>query len=716
MRYRIVYDKPGRLRVRYGPDQFSPAQGYGIARLLMDCADILKVSACSVNGSILVVYKGEGRAQALALLSERSPRSFPEAEPRDADQTDELDNGFFQKVARMSVWHLFKKMLPAPIRIGITLYNAMGCWRVGVHSLMQGKLNVSVLDAASIGAAVFQRDFKTASTVMFLLKLSEHLEDYTRKRTQTALIQSLAINVDTVWRVSENGEETAIPTAQLREGECVRVRSGSLIPVDGVVSQGDAMINEASMTGESLPVHKGTGSAVYAGTVIEEGNVVIRVTALAEKSRIQQIVDLVENSESLKASTQSRAEHLADAIVPFSFLGALLVGGLTRSLTKGLSVLMVDYSCAIKLSTPIAVISAMREASTRRMMVKGGKFLEEFAEADTIVFDKTGTLTAACPKVEQVLDFTGRGEEEILRIAACIEEHFPHSMARAVTRAAEEKQLRHREEHAEVKYVVAHGVATELHGRRALIGSRHFIFEDEGISCTPEQEAEIEAAAHGRSVLYLSLGDALAGVLLISDPPRPEAAEAVRLLRGLGINRMIMLTGDQEAAAKEVCHSLGIDDYRAQVLPADKASIIEQLRREGRRVIMVGDGVNDSPALAAANVSVAMKDASDLAREVADITLLSSDLRELSVLRRLSTGMLSRIGLNYKLILIINSLLLGCGIAGWLTPGAVALLHNASTMGISAGSMRPYLEREENKLLTVPKWLAKLGDQRKTTV
>ena len=526
---------------------------------------------------------------------------------------------------------------------------------------------------------------------MFLLNFSGLLEDYTRRRTQTALTQSLAIHVDTVWLVGEDGGERPLPMSRLAAGDVIRVRSGSMIPVDGTVTGGDAMVNEASMTGESLPVHKREGSVVYAGTALEEGSLTVRVTALAGESRIQQIVHLIESSEGLKAGAQSRAEHLADAIVPFSFLGAVAVGLATRSLTKALSVLMVDYSCAIKLSTPIAVISAMREAAAHRVMVKGGKFLEAFAEADTVVFDKTGTLTAACPTVEQVLDLSGRGEDELLRLAACIEEHFPHSMARAVTRAAQARGLRHEEEHAEVEYVVAHGVATTIHGQRALIGSHHFIFEDEGTTCSPEQAAAIEAAAQGRSVLYLAIGGSLAGALLVSDPPRPEAARALAGLRRLGIRRLVMLTGDQEAAARAVCRSLGLDAYRAQVLPADKAAVVEGLRAGGHKVIMVGDGINDSPALAAADVSVAMKDASDLAREVADITLLSSDLEELCVLRRLSRGMLDRIGRNYRFILAFNSALLALGVAGILPPATTALLHNASTMAISAGSMRPYL-------------------------
>ena len=692
MRYTIAYDRPGRLRVRFGPDAFTREQGYGIAALLLGCPGIISAETCAVNGSVLVLYRDGGRAAALSALDGLRRASLPTGTPQTADQLREVDDHFLRRVAGLTARHFLKKwFLPMPLRCLLTLCDAARYWREGLNSLKEGRLDVAVLDAASIAGAILQREWSTAGSVMYLLRLSGLLEDYTRKRTQTSLRQSLAIHVDTVWRVDADGREEQIPMGSLALGERIRIRAGALIPVDGVVTGGDAMVNEASMTGESLPVHKREGSAVYAGTVLEEGNLVVQTTALAGESRIQQIVGLIENSEALKAGAQSKAERLADAIVPFSFAGALAVGLLTRNLTRALSVLMVDYSCAIKLSTPIAIISAMREASAHRIMVKGGKYLEAFAEADTIVFDKTGTLTAACPQVEGVLDFTGRGEDELLRCAACMEEHFPHSMARAVTRAAQERGLNHEERHAEVEYVVAHGVATTLEGERALIGSRHFIFEDEGATCTPEQEARIEAAANGRSVLYLAIGGKLAGALFISDPPRPEAALAIAALRKLGIKRVIMLTGDQETAARAVCAKLGIDEFRAQVLPADKAALVEGYKAGGHKLIMVGDGVNDSPALAAADVSVAMKDASDLAREVADITLLSSDLRELAALRRLSQRMLRRIEHNYRAILAINTSLLGLGVAGVLPPTTTALLHNASTMAISAASMRPYL-------------------------
>lgn len=701
MKFLTVYDKPGRLRVRFGPGTFNKKQGCQIADLLLQCKGVAAVDTCAVNGSVLISYTGIHREQCLKLLNELQFDAPPESVSLNDYSGRHIDRRFTLQILSLTLRHFLKKLLPfllplpLPFRYVITLLQAMSYWRAALRSLATGRLDVAVLDAASIGGAILQRQWNTASSIMYLLRLSGLLEDYTRKKTQTALAQSLTIHIDTVWLVLKDGIETSIPMKQLKEGDQIRVRAGSLIPIDGMVTHGDAMVNESSMTGESLPVHRHAGSAVYAGTVLEEGTLTIQVTALADKSRIQQIVSLIESSEALKADTQCHAEHLADAIVPFSFLGSIAVGLLTRNLTKALSVLMVDYSCAIKLSTPIAIISAMREAADHRIMVKGGKFLEAVAGADTVVFDKTGTLTAACPWVEKILDFTGMGEDELLRIAACIEEHFPHSMARAVTRAAQEKGLNHEENHAEVEYVVAHGLATTLSGTRALIGSHHFIFEDEGTTCTDEQLRQIEAAADGMSVLYLAFDNRLAGVLFISDPPRPEAKRAIASLRKLGIRRIMMLTGDQDTAARSVCLTLGIDEFKAQVLPADKAALVESYKSNGSRLIMVGDGINDSPALAAADVSIAMKDASDLAREVADITLLSSDLQDLAALRLLSRGMLRRIHRNYWMILTFNSLLLLTGIAGVLPPTTTALLHNVSTMAISASSMRSFLETKD---------------------
>ncbi len=691
MRYDIVYDRPGRMRVRCGANVFTREEGYGIAGLLRKGAEASEVRVCPVNGSILIFYPQGRRQTIFAILDGLRRCALPKGRPRDNDIKREIDDDFFKQVSALVTGHLLKNLLPPPIRLLLNIKNAISFWKDGAESLLSGRLDVPVLDASSIGAAFCQRDMKTAGSIMFMLRLSGLLEEYTRKRTTTILTQSLAVNVDSLWIVGEDGRERLTPMSEVKKGQTARIRTGSLIHVDGTVSDGDAMVNEASMTGESLPVHKRCGVTVYAGTVVMEGSIDVKITALPQESRIQQIVGLIENSEELKAGVQNRAEQLADRIVPFSFAGALAAWFFTGSASKALSVFMVDYSCGIKLSASISVISAMREAASRRIMVKGGKFLEAFAQADTIIFDKTGTLTEACPRVRNVLSFGGYDEDDILRTAACIEEHFPHSMARAVVRAAEEKGLTHEERHADVEYVVAHGVVTRLEGKRALIGSAHFVFEDEKTIYTEEQKEAVKRAAEGGSALYLAMGGELAGVIFIDDPPRSEAAQTIAALRKRGIKKVVMLTGDSEDAARAVSETLGIDEYRSQVLPDKKAEIVESYKRNGGKVIMAGDGVNDSPALAAADVSVSMKDSSDIAREVADITLLSADLRELVVLRELSERLFTRIDKNYKFIIGFNTALLIMGLTGLMAPGRTAVLHNASTMGISALSTRPLL-------------------------
>ncbi len=695
MRYQVIYDTPGRLRVRCGQYAFSQEQGYGIASLLFARKGVKEVTTRAVNGSILIYYEIGAKEDILRFLNGLQRENIPTVEEPDCANIQRVDDWFQKQLVRLLVRRfLVRTLVPSPIRFFLTVLRALRYWRSGWNCLMRGHMGVEVLDAVSIGAAMCQGSHNTASSIMFLLSLSGLLEEYTRQRTRGELTNSLAIHVDQVWLVDENGKEVPIPMSQLAVHNCIRVRAGSLIPVDGVVIQGEAMVNESAMTGESLAVRKAEGAAVYAGTTVEEGAIQLQVTALTADSRISQIVDLIDQSEELKAGVQSRAERLADAIVPFSFLGAVVVALITRNLTKALSVLMVDYSCAIKLSTPIAVISAMREASLHHMMVKGGKYLEAFASADTIVFDKTGTLTEACPKVVDIIPFGDYTREEVLRISACIEEHFPHSMARAVVRRAEEEGLHHEEEHAEVEYVVAHGVSTRLHGQKAMIGSYHFIFEDEKTLLDERQQQEVEKAINGHSALYLAINGKLAGIICISDPPRKEAAQVIAQLRQLGVEHVVMMTGDHENAARQACRQMGIHCWWSQVLPEDKATLVTRLKEQGRRVIMVGDGINDSPALAAADVSVAMKDSSDLAREVADITLLSADLEELVILRKLSVAMMQRIQRNYRLILQFNSLLLGLGLGGILQPATTALLHNVSTMAISAGSMRLYLKEK----------------------
>lgn len=691
MQYTIIHDLPGRMRIRGGMYAFTREESVSLEEYLETIPYVCNVSANHKNGSILILYQKNCRADLLSVLTSIRIKNLPEPSVYGLE-TKRTDEAFVRDLTLLLFRRfVIRPLLPLPIRRIRTIVRACSYFGRGGSSLLHGRLDTSVLDASAIGAAILQGDTKTASSIMFLLKLSGLLEDYTKKRTRNALVHSLAINVDRVWVKNADGE-MLIPISQVSQSDQVIVRTGTMIPVDGMISSGDAMVNESSMTGEPLPVHKTTGATVYAGTVVEEGEITVAVRSLGGETRINKIVDLIDQSEALKADVQNKAEQLADSIVPYSFLGAAGIFLLTGNLTRALSVLMVDYSCALKLSTPISVISAMREASTMNIMVKGGKYLEEFALADTIVFDKTGTLTVASPKVVDVIHFAGYTKQDVLRTAACLEEHFPHSVARAIVRKAAEENLKHCEEHAAVEYVVAHGIATKLHGKRALIGSAHFIFDDEGVPLGDEERAVIEKESeHGRSLIFLAIGDQLAGIICIEDAIRPMAEEVITSLKDLGITNVVMITGDGEATARAVASTIGIDRYYSQVLPEDKAAIINDLKASGRKVIMIGDGVNDTPGLAAADVSVAMKDASDIAQEVADITLLSADLRELIHLRQLSTKLLDRINTNYQFILGFNTGLLVLGQLGILTPATSAVLHNISTMGISAGSMRPLL-------------------------
>lgn len=697
MNYRIVYDKPGRLRLRCGMYAFQERQGFALAALLRENPAVQSVEVTYRNGGILIYYQPGQREAVLQQVDAIQKKDLAEVDGQEIDLSNKLDTDFQMNLVQVTGAHFARKLfLPPLLRNAWTMWRAVGYIARGLKALWHGKLNVDVLDAASIGAALAQRSCATAGSVMFLLSVSALLEEYTCQRTHNALARSLSIHVDQVWRVDGDGE-TLIPLSELNVNDVIRIRSGNMIPVDGIVIEGEAMINEASMTGESLAAVKRAESSVYAGTVVEEGSIAVRVTALSGESRIAQIMDMIDHSESLKAGVQSKAEHLADAIVPFSFLGAMAVFALTRNWTKALSVLMVDYSCAIKLSTPISVISAIKEASDHGILVKGGKYFELFAEADTIVFDKTGTLTEASPKLDKVIPFGKYTREEVLKIAACLEEHFPHSVARAIVNQATVEGLIHAEEHAEVEYVVAHGISSHLHGKRCLIGSYHFIADDEKIRITQKQRETIAEQASGSSVIYLAIGRSLAGALLINDPPRSEAAGVVARLRQEGIGQIYMLTGDSENAAAAVAERLGITAYRAHVLPADKVDVVESLKSLEHKLIMVGDGINDSPALAAADVSVAMQDSSDLAREVADITLLRNDLYDLVFLRCLSQKILQRISSNYRFILTFNTCLLLGGLAGLISPSVSAYLHNFSTMLISAASMRPCLSEQNSE-------------------
>ena len=698
MRYQIRYDGPGRLRLRLGQHAFTREEGFGIAALLRRRPGVLAVRTCCQNGSVLIMYDGAGKKEDyLSFVGGLRRCQIPQVEPTGEEDVQSIDLMFQEKITLMIAKRLAEQLLlPVPLRMLRTGLRAAPFLWHGLKSLSKGRVNVSVLDAAAITASLWQGSFRSASSIMFLLSLSDVLEDYTKERTTSALSASLAGHIDTVWKITGQGE-VQVPLAEVEPGDQIRIRTGAMIPVDGKICQGEALVNEASMTGEPLPARKAEGDMVYAGTIIEEGSVAVEVMARNDQTRISRIMDMIERSEELKAGVQSKAERLADRIVPYHLLGALAVYLFTRNAVKTLAVLTVDYSCAIKLSTPIAVISAMREAAGHRMMVKGGRYLEAFAEADTIVFDKTGTLTEACPQVSCVVAFGDFQRDEVLRTAACLEEHFPHSVAKAIVKKAFEEGLRHEERHAEVTYVVAHGIASQLEGEKVIIGSPHFVFEDEGVPLTAEDQAKLAGVDGEDSAVYLAVGGRLAGAVFIHDPVREEAAEVITGLRRLGIKNVILLTGDGEAAAKSACRRLGIDHYLARVLPEEKAAKVERLKTEGRKVIMVGDGINDSPALSAAHVSVAMKDASDLAREVADIALLSADLWELLTLRRLSMALMERISGNYRKILWLNTAFLLLGLGGVIQPSVSALCHNASTVAISAGSMRPLLEERAKK-------------------
>ncbi len=695
MRYRIISDNPGRIRVRFGGYAFDKTLESCIQKLVTSNKFVISAEVHSANGGLLIFYQKNHRKEIISFINTLDFRSLtPSAED---NAIMEIDNNFKKGIIKLGVNHIVRKLIvPASLRPFFVMFKAVGYILKGLKFLAKGKLTVEVLDAASITACLAQRNFSTARTIMLLLKISSLLEEYTHARTRAVLTSSLAVKTDKVWLVNEN-EDILISINDLQVGDKIRIRMGSVIPVDGEITEGEAYINESSMTGEPLAVMKSENSTVFAGTIVEEGSVVVKVRAVNSDTKIQKIIELIDSSENLKANIQSRAERIADRIVPFSFLGFALTLLLTRNITKAVSLLMVDYSCAIKLSTPISVISALREAADRSITVKGGKYLEAFAMADTIVFDKTGTLTNAEPVLEKIIPFDNYSEEEVLKTAACIEEHFPHSMARAIVKGAEQRGIIHAEEHAEVNYIVAHGIATTIHGERAIIGSRHFVCEDENVIITEEQQIYIDEKAGAASVIYLAVGGKLAGVLCINDPPRKEASKTIQLIKKCGIENIVMLTGDSNSAAEIIAEQLGITEYHAQVLPEEKHHYIEQLKADGHCVIMVGDGINDAPALAVADISVAMSDASDIAKETADITIYGANLTELAVIRKLSEYLVERINRNYRFIVGFNTALLLLGFGGIISPSMSALLHNSSTMVICMKSMTSLLKYNDTE-------------------
>ncbi len=699
MKYQVMHDSGSRLRVRAGQWAFTKEEGYGLASLLLQQDFIYEVFTSHRNGSITIYYEEspENKHKIFDILNGITIDDLFEAEPTQTQVSKEITDDFYLKLSKMIGRRLLGRwFLPLPIKNMLTIYHAASYIWDGLDSLTDFRVDVALLDGAAVTGALLQGQYQPASSMMFLLSISDALEDYTVQKAKSTLKDSLALNIDTVWVVGDDGEERQVSAMDISKGDKIKVHMGDVIPVDGKVVDGEGMVNEASMTGEPLAVHKTNGKTVHAGTVMEEGNIVVEVYSMNKETRLNKIIDLIENSEELKAETQSKAERLADSIVPYSFLATALTYLITRNASKALSVLMVDFSCAIKLTTPLSVISAMREASDNRMMIKGGKFLENYANADTIVFDKTGTLTNATPKVVEVIPMSKRySRDEILRMAACIEEHFAHSIATAIVKQAEEEGLKHEEDHSEVEYIVAHGIVTEYDGKRAVIGSAHFLFDDEKVKVTKAQVKKIDKEVAEHSVVYLAIDGKLEGLICIDDPVREEAKYVIEELKSLGIENVIMLTGDSESGAKAGAQALGITEYRSQVLPEDKSRIIKELKDEGRTVIMVGDGINDSPALAEADVSVSMKHSSDIAREVADISLLSDDLYDLVTLRKLSVGMLDKINSNYRNIVAVNGSLLVLGVMGVIPPSTSSMIHNLSTMLFGVMSTKSVLKEND---------------------
>ena len=583
-----------------------------------------------------------------------------------------------------------RPLMPFPASLGMFLHSSWGIFSGGFKKLFSGKLTVEVLDLSAIAASLLMRDFKTASTLVLLLGFGEKLEEWTRRKTMTNLTRSLAMNIDTVWIVKD-GHELEVPLSSITKEDLLKVRAGSAIPVDGKVIGGSATVNQASMTGESIGVLRTEGSTVYAGTVVEDGELLIQPTAVGQGTRLNKIIQFIENSEKVKANVESKAMKIADKVVPYSFLLSGLVWLFTRNLQRAAAVLMVDYSCALKMSTPVAFMSSMREGASHKILIKGGRYIEELAQVDTVVFDKTGTLTESHPKVSEVIPLGTWDRDTVLRNAACLEEHFPHPVAKAIVRAAADEELHHEEEHAEVKYVVGHGICTELNGEKVLIGSRHYIEEDEGVDCSGAEEIIESIASKGHTVLYLSRNGKLEGLIGIEDPIRKESVEVIEELRNLGIQNIVMLTGDGPRTAKNVAARLDIKEYYCQVLPEGKAQIIERMVKSGRKVLMVGDGINDSPALTAANVGVSLSEAADLAREVAAVVLLENNLKHLPLAIKLGKRTLSRIHQNFRASLGLNTAFLAGGLAGVLPAAVGAVLHNVTTVGVTLNAARAYL-------------------------
>lgn len=694
MKFIVKHEINGRLRIHVVQKRMTYTEADTLSWFLSNQKNVTDVKVYERTADAVICYVGT-REEVLNLLKEFSYENTKLPEHVAAGSGRELNAVYQEKLVMKTVLHYGSKLfLPMPVRAVITSVKSVKYIWHGIRCLMHGKIEVPVLDATAISVSVFRRDYATAGSVMFLLGIGEIIEEWTHKKSVGDLARSMSLNVNKVW-LKRNEQEIHVKSSDIEPGDHVVIRMGNVIPFDGEVVTGEGMVNQASLTGESLPVRRSVGQSVFAGTVLEEGEIEVLVKAVSGSTRFEKIVTMIEDSEKLKSSVEGKAEHLADRLVPYTLLGTGAVWLLTRNITKTLSVLMVDFSCALKLAMPITVLSAIREAGENNITVKGGKFLEAVADADTIVFDKTGTLTKATPTVKEIVPFSDYSENDLLCIAACLEEHFPHSMAKAVVDAAKERHLSHEEMHSKVEYVVAHGISSSIDNRKVLIGSSHFIFEDEGCTIPSEYQERYDSLKPEYSHLYLAIEKQLVAVICIEDPLREEAVEMVRDLKKAGIRKVVMMTGDSERTAAAIAKRVGVDEYYAEVLPEDKANFVEKEKSEGRKVIMIGDGINDSPALSAADAGIAISDGAEIAREIADITIAADDLREVVTLKLLANAMMKRIHMNYRNIVGINSGLILLGVTGIVQPTVSALLHNASTLMISLGSMKNLLD--ENK-------------------
>ena len=690
MRFKIEHEIRGRVRLHICQKRMTCRQADQLEYFLTKLNGVISVKVVERNQDVVICYS-DNREEMLRAIQRFSYEKAEAPESYLQNSGREMNGEYWEKMVNHVVLHYGKKIfLPLPVRTFLTTLKSVKYIWKGVRTLAKCRIEVPVLDATAIGVSMLRGDFSTASSVMFLLGFGEILEDWTHKKSVDDLARSMSLNVSKVWLITEDSE-VQVGTDEIKPGDRVRIHMGTVIPFDGIVTEGEAMVNEASLTGESMPVAKHESSYVYAGTVMEEGELTIRVKETSGSTKFEKIVTMIEETEKLKSAVESKAEHLADRLVPYTLAGTALTYALTRNVTKALSILMVDFSCALKLAMPISVLAAIREANAHHITVKGPQFLEAVAEADTIVFDKTGTLTKAQPTVVDVVSFNGDSKENLLRLAACMEEHFPHSMAKAVMDAAKERGLTHEEMHSKVEYIVAHGISTMVDGRKAIIGSHHFVFEDEKCTIPVGKEELFRNLPEEYSHLYLGIEGKLAAVICIEDPLRPEAPEVVKALRKAGFTQIVMMTGDSDRTAKAIAARVGVDKYYSEVLPEDKAKFVEEAKAQGRKVLMVGDGINDSPALSAADVGIAISDGAELAREIADITIGADDLSVMVTLKEISNGLMDKIHKNYRRIVGINGSLIALGVTGVIQPTMSALLHNTSTLLIGMDSMKSVL-------------------------